>query len=436
MAGRRSQSMIRDDHNKSEPTHSINAQPPRPESGGPRSQPLPLIGIAGTRGKSTVAWMLTSIFEAAGKPSAAWLSSGVYVDGDRQLGELGPWSRVVLAARHGEIDFAIQEMDATTVVGAGLPENSYPLAVLTTLCGNNEACLLTEETEMVRRALDAVVGSVRGDGRIIVNADDYDVAALGTESSREGIFYALNRENPILQRHLENDGHGGWIDTQRIMYGTSQAAIPIIAINDIPATLDGTILFQSRNALAAVCAAMALGISVKAVSDGLRSYQPLPDRQPGASNIIRYNQATILIDAPREIGSLRMLARGIRHTPHRRTIVVTGGFPGLPDDEVPEAGRLLGGLAGIVLLHSENTSDARMELIHQGIAAATVPPIVLRVVDEAHAIDHLLNSIAPNDAALVIVDDPAIALGHLWPAPRISVTSRRFRQSVVGSIPT
>jgi hypothetical protein len=55
---------------------------------------------------------------------------------------------------------------------------------------------------------------------------------------------------------------------------------------------------------------------------------------------------------------------------------------------------------------------------------------VLRVADEARAIDHLLNSIAPSDAALVIADDPEVALSHLWPAPRISVASTTRRAAV------
>lgn len=400
-----------------------------------RPEVLPLLGIAGTRGKSTVAWMLAEILLAAEKSSASWLSSGVYVDGVRQRGELGPWSKVVLAARHGEIDVAIQEMDAATVVGAGLPEDSYPLAILTTLCGNNDACLLTQETELARRALDHMVRAVRSDGNLIINADDYDIAALAEHARSTVVYYALHRDNPVLRRHLKLGGSAAWVDDQTIVFSVDNRVTPIVQVNEIPATLDGSILFQTRNALAAAGAASLLGIAPDLIARGLRDFEPTPDRQPGASNIIRYNQATILIDAPRELGSLRMLARGIRHTPHRRTIVVSGGFPGLSIDEAHEAGRLLGELAGIVLLHSENSSDERMELIHQGIAAATVPPIVLRVVDEARAIDHVLNTIAPGDAALVIADDPSVALAHLWPAPRISVASSASRRSAVSTVP-
>jgi cyanophycin synthetase len=399
--------------------------PWREQTAGRNGQVLPIVAIAGTRGKSTVSWMLSGILQAARMPAASWLSSGVYVDGERQEGELGPWSRVVLAARHGEIEVAIQEMNAATVVGAGLPADTYPLVVLTTLCGNNESCLLNAETELQRRALDVVVRAARKDGSIVANADDYDIAELAQESGADYTFYALHRDNPALQRHLGEGGRGAWVEDGWIVVGSSESADPVVAVNSIPATLDGTILFQVQNALAAVCASMVIGISTEAIVQALHVFEPHPDLQPAACNIVRFNQATILIDAPRQVMSLRLLARGIKHKPHRRTLVVSGSFSGLADADAHEAGRILGSLGGIILLHSDNTDASRMEAIKSGISSSPVPPIVMAVPGELRAIDHLLNTIAPDDVALVIADDATEVLGRLWPAPVISVEGTR-----------
>ena len=386
---------------------------------------LPIVSVAGTRGKSTVSWMLIELLRAARVPTASWLSSGVYVDDERQEGELGPWSRVVLAARHGEIDVAIQEMSAATVVGAGLPEGAYPVVVLTTLCGNNDACLLNVETELQRRALDIVIRSVRDDGLIVANADDYDIAQLAIDAQAACVLFALHRDNPALQRHLANGGEGAWVEDGWVTVGGVGGGEPVVAVDEIPATLDGTILFQVQNALAAICVARVIGVPVASLANALRRFEPRPDRQPAACNIVRFNGATILIDAPQQIMSLRMLARGIKHKPHRRTLVVSGSFPGLGDDEVQEAGRILGGLGGIILLHSEQADTSRMAAIKAGISSAAVPPIVLSVPDELRAIDHLLNTIAPDDVALALADDPETVLQHLWPAPVISVDASR-----------
>jgi cyanophycin synthetase len=284
---------------------------------------------------------------------------------------------------------------------------------------------LNAETELQRRALDIVVKSARRDGTIVANADDYDIAELADGACSDTVLFALHRENPALNRHLLDGGRGAWIENGWIMIGTAKDGVPIVATDAIPATLDGTILFQIQNALAAVCAASVIGVPVPTIRAALSRFEPRPDIQPAACNVVRFNDATILIDAPRQVTSLRMLARGIRHQPRRRTLVVSGAFPGLGVDEAQEAGRILGTLGGIVLLHRENADAARMEAIKAGIAASPVPPIVLSVPDELRAIDHLLNTIAPDDVALVLADDADVVLQHLWPAPVISVDASR-----------
>lgn len=392
-----------------------------------RSTPdvLPIVSIAGTRGKSTVAWMLTKIFDAVGLTHGSWLSSGVYVQGELEDGELGPWSRIVLAARHREIDVAIQELVSETVVGAGLPEATYPVAILTALCGNNEACLVTPETRLARRSLELVVRSVRSDGILVANADDFDVAAISSDTEAERWLFALHPDNPALQHHLQQGGQGVWISDGVIYANRDGAPEALMVAEGVTATLDGTILFQLQNVLAAVAVSLAIGIDGEHIRLGLTGFEPSIEHQPGACNIIRFNDATIVVDSPYQITSLRMLARGIRHKPHRRTIVVSGCLPGLADDQLHEGGRILGGLGGVVLLHGEHAGRRRMDEIRRGIASAPIPPLVLAMQDEGRAIDYLLNTIAPKDVALIIADEAEVALGRLWPAPTISVATAR-----------
>lgn len=393
----------------------------------PAPDVLPIISIAGTRGKSTVAWMLTRVLDAAGLSHGAWLSSGVYVQGELEHGELGPWSRVVLAARYSEIDVAVQELVPETVVAAGLPEAAYPVTILTTLCGNNEACLTTAETRLVRRSLEHVIRSVRPDGVIVANADDFDIAALSAETSGERWLFALHYENPALQQHIRNGEPAVWIRDGTV-YASSQAWPTHERLMDagkVTGTLDGTILFQLQNVLATVATSLAIGLTVDHIRGGLDGFEPSVDLQPGACNIVRFNEATIVVDAPRQITSLRMLARGIRHKPHRRTLVVSGCLPGLSDDQLNEGGRILGGLGGVVLLHGEHADRRRMDVIRRGIGSASIPPLVLSMKDEGRALDYLLNTIAPKDVAVVIVDDEQAVLGQLWPAPTISIASAR-----------
>ncbi|HEX3721994.1 MAG TPA: hypothetical protein VHV31_04340, partial [Nitrolancea sp.] len=133
---------------------------------------LPLIAVAGVRGKSTIVWILEQILRSSGRSVGVWSSTGVYVQGERQTGELGPWSKVLEAVQAGQLDFAVQELETSLVNGVGLPEAIYPLAAISTLCGNNEECLISPEASLGARAQSIVARAVRPDGVLVLNGDD------------------------------------------------------------------------------------------------------------------------------------------------------------------------------------------------------------------------------------------------------------------------
>jgi cyanophycin synthetase len=368
--------------------------------------------------------MIHDILREAGCALGAWLSTGVYINGERQPGELGPWAQIANLLRSNQLDAGLQELEAATVLAAGLPPRVYPLAVVTTLCGNNETCLVAPETQLVRRGLRVVSDAVHHDGTIVTNADDFAVVEATSRGKIRRVMFALKRENPALQRHLATGGIGAWVEDGAIGTGCADGFNALVDVAAIPATLEGTLIFQVQNALAASAVAHELGIEKPVINRVLAAFEPHPERLPAACNILRFNGATIVVDAPSQIWSLRMLARGIRNQPRRRTIVVSGAFPGLPDEDVAEAGRLLGNLGALVVLHGENASDARLQAFKAGISSAASAAVVLTVSNETRAVDHVLNIVGNNDVALVMADDPAVVLAHLWPAPSISMSSQ------------
>src|SRR4029450_3758188 len=109
---------------------------------------------------------------------ANWVSSGVYVNGERQVGELRPWTEILHRLCDRELELAVQELVAATVVAAGLPPSTYPMAIVTTLGVNHEACLLSAETQLERRALAVMLSAVSDDGLIVASADDFAVAEV------------------------------------------------------------------------------------------------------------------------------------------------------------------------------------------------------------------------------------------------------------------
>lgn len=367
-------------------------------------QALPLVGIAGTRGKSTTAWLVEAMLAADGRSAGLWCSTGVYVRGVRQAGELGPWSRVLSAVSSGELDVAVQELETQLVTTVGLPAQIYPIAAITTLCGNNEECLISPEFTSGVLAQTIVAHAVRSDGVLVLNADDLAVLDAAEDTTAEVVLFALHPDNPHLRRHLQAGGSGVWVSEGRVVVGNALAHRDIVRVADARFTLDGALIFQVQNVLCAVAVAAALGVPDRAIRQAVQEFDPDPLRLPGSCNVFHKSGATIVLDSARHVWTLKSLIRGIKHQPHRRTIIVTGVFDHLPEDQVMDAGRLLGRLGGVVILHSTARRET-VDVIKEGIAQNEIPPLVLSMPGETLAIQHALRMLGDGDLCLLITDD-------------------------------
>ena len=91
-----------------------------------RSGRLPIIAVAGLRGKTTIIRLLDHIIKTAGHKTALWTSTGVEINGRPQVGELGAWKEALGRVMDGDVSVAIQELEWATVLAAGLPPGFYP----------------------------------------------------------------------------------------------------------------------------------------------------------------------------------------------------------------------------------------------------------------------------------------------------------------------
>ncbi len=381
-----------------------------------RRAPLPLVAVAGVRGKSTIVWLLNHMLRAAGRSVGVWSSTGVYVDGERQDGELGPWSHVLEAAQSGDLDVAVQELETPLVTGVGLPEGIYPLAAISTLCGNNEECLISPEASQGALAQAIVARAVRPDGVLILNADDHAVLEAAGHTNAEIVVFALHQDNPALRRHLGEGKAAVWVQDGHVVVGTRSIQRHLLDVSEAHFTLDGALTFQVQNLLCAVALAVGLDIPDPAIREALRAFTPDPVCLPGSCNIFRVRNSTIVVDSARQVWTLRSLTRGIRHQQHRRMITVAGCFPHLPDYQVIEAGRLLGRLGGAIILHAEEMHRANIDLMIDGIAQNEIPPLVLSMPDEQEAISHAMRMLGDGSLCLLVtedVDDAVTAIRRL-----------------------
>lgn len=368
------------------------------------------MAVAGSRGKSTVSWLLNEILETRDERVGLWTTAGVFMNGNHMVGELGPWSEVMSALSRGELDLAIQELENSVVTGVGLPERTYPLAAISSLCGNNDECLISPEAAQGYVAHDIVARAVRPDGHLVLNADDQAVLHAADETEASVTLFALHPENPTLRRHREEGGTAVWLEDHWIIIGSDAREHSVMDARLAGFTLDMSLTFQVQNLLCAVALAWHIGVDADTIGEGVARFQPDVELMPGSCNFIQAHGATILLDSARQVWTVRSLIRGIRDSAFARTVVVSDSFCHLVSDQVEEAGRLIGRVADVVVTHRRDTDSESLQHFKDGLARNDVPPLVFAMPAENDAVNHALSMLDPGDLCLLLTPNVTEAL--------------------------
>jgi cyanophycin synthetase len=379
---------------------------------------LPIVAIGGRWGKTTVARLLEAMLRDTSPRLALWLDQGVLVNRRKLSGELIPWGEALRSLAAGDLDLAIQELDAHTVAAVGLPTAAYKLGVITSFCGNDAACLADERSRVERQAQHRVIGAIHPDGTLILNADDHAVAAEGDLAGGEVVYYALSRRNPIVRQHLAAHGRAVSISSGMIVLCEGRASQPILPLRDVAIACNGALVFQMQNVLAATAAAWRLGVPPDRIAAALAGFTSQPHLMRGACNQFAINGATVIVDRFHDAVSARSLLRGLRKISgrRRRQVVLPATF-GFPDETVEEIGRLVGQSFDRVILHqtpgARQVDEATPGPLRRGIAHNRFPPLTVILPDEDAALDRLLQGLAPNDLGLVLASDLTMVLRAL-----------------------
>ncbi len=207
----------------------------------------PVIGVTGSNGKSTTAALIHAILTAADR--TAYLGGNIGRSLLPIVEEIGPedWSVLELSS------FQLHDLDR-------LP-SSPEVAVVTSFAPNHLDW--HGSLDEYRRAKQTVLRWQPPDGIAVLNADDGEVSTW-CHHSRCFFFGSQDTGHPGVFR----------TDAALLIRTESRDEIEIPLWSDLP--LPGA--HNLCNAMAAAATTMALGISLDAISEGLRNFTPLPHR--------------------------------------------------------------------------------------------------------------------------------------------------------------
>jgi UDP-N-acetylmuramoyl-L-alanyl-D-glutamate--2,6-diaminopimelate ligase len=380
------------------------------------SSRLELVGITGTNGKTTTAFMLEAIFRAAGLRGGLSGTVEIRIGGERRpvvhtTPEAPDLQRLLAEMADSGVQAAALEVSSHALAYGRVDATHFRVAVFTNLTPEHlDFHRDMEDYFQAKRRLFTPAFS----DLAVVNLDDPYGRRLAGELARGG-------ELPVVTfgRDPQADWRASAIDSS--LAGTSFQLDPPArrasgrgdAVHGRQAAPEGRDrprqvrlqlagYFNAANALGALAAADALGIDLDTAVAGLASLQGVPGR---FERVAGGQGVTVLVDYAHTPDSLENVLRAARAVTAGRVLLVFGCGGDRDRAKRPLMGEIAGKLSDLAVVTSDNPRSedpsAIIEQIIEGLRRSAGPDRYQVVVDRRAAIRAALALAAPGDLVLV-----------------------------------
>ncbi len=237
---------------------------------------IPIVGVTGTKGKTTVSRLLGRILKLSGKHVGLACGDGLFFD--RRPAKTGNCAsrkhahRVLLTR---SVEAAVFENGSRTILGEGLAYDRCQVGIVTNIApGDADPEYYVDDAEQMCNVYRTQVDLVLDDGAAVLNAGDRKVADMATLCDGEVIFFSMDENAPPLADHLSNGGRAVMVRDNRIVLVSGVESTPLSDLKFIPMTANAAPAYQTENVMAAVAAAWALGISRELIRAVIETFDP------------------------------------------------------------------------------------------------------------------------------------------------------------------
>ncbi|MEO5651876.1 MAG: Mur ligase family protein, partial [Marmoricola sp.] len=328
---------------------------PGPQTIRPR---IPVVAVTGTNGKTTTSRMVAHIARDAGRHVGWSNTDGIYVDG--QMVEAGDYSGPSGAGQvlaHRDVNFAVTETARGGILLKGIGVTHNDVSVVTNVTADHLGHQGIDTVDQLAEVKAVVPHITRKTGWAVLNADDPRTYNMRLTTPARPWIFTRDPDSPAIREVLGGGGRAttvidGWIT---VLEGSD--ADTLIEVVDVPMTLSGLSRFNVENALAAASAALGAGIDRRNVINGLRSFLPDAEHNPGRMNFFSLGEVSVVMDlAHNEAGLEAMIEimRGVR-APGQRLLLGLGAVGDRQDDLIELLGEIAARDADVVAIgHKEH----------------------------------------------------------------------------------
>ena len=359
------------------------------------SRELQLVGITGTNGKTTTAYLVASISEAAGEPVAMtgtveYRLGKARKKADRTTPEATDMQRLLRQAVQIGCKTAVMECSSQAMDFHRCDQLDYAVAVFTNLTRDHLDYHKTMENYWYakQRLFDGRLGSRPKTS--VINVDDPYGVELAEKLQNEGlrvVTYAVKSAADITARDPEFS-----LDGMRFSLRTPENEVefhsPLVGPPHI------------YNTLAAVASGLALGYELELITRALEKCTGAPGR---FERVAHDGDFAVVVDYAHSDDALLNVLRTAREVTKGRIITVFGCGGDRDRSKRAPMGEAAGLLSDVVILTSDNprTEDPNQILADAEIGIRKTGKPYEKIADRREAIHHAIAQARTNDLVLI-----------------------------------
>ena len=256
---------------------------------------IPIVGISGSYGKTSVAYLIARLLVLSGKQTGLACSDGLYLD-YRQIDKNNSanWAAANRTLLNPTVEAAVFENGFDVLLNEGLAYDSCQVGVITNIDPEHHFgrhgiethkqiyTVLRSQVDMVTptaAAIDDVEKDIKLPvGAAILNANDEMLVEMSELCHGEVIYFSIEPELPVIKQHCES-GTGPTqskraviVRNGRVVLVSGSNELVLINLRKIASENGANNAQAIENILAAVGAAWALGIEPDLIRVGIETF--------------------------------------------------------------------------------------------------------------------------------------------------------------------
>ena len=308
------------------------------------SAKLNLIGITGTKGKTTTAFMIKQILDFSGNECGLLGTIANYIGKDEIPAKLTTPETNVINEFLGKMvergsKACVMEVSSHSLELYRTEGLKFSVAVFTNITSDHFDFHKTFESYL--SAKKKLFDQLSESANIVYNLDDLNSGKLLSNSKAKKYSYGMNPDADFVISDIRYDLNGTAFKIKSKLF-EEDFTIPLIGV------------FNAYNAAAAIITSFVFGIKIEIIKEAIAKVKQVP----GRFEVIKNKKKTVIVDYSHTTDSLRQALQAVHHLTKGEKIYCVFGCGGDRDKlKRPEMGEAAAELSDFVFVTSDNPRD-------------------------------------------------------------------------------